>query len=110
MLKLPLPRLIRPKPDPLGLYFRAGYNDHEAISSAVLAGRTHFTGVVVDAHRVERHRELLDLAEKSNLECVLDPCTQASAMPGGYSQRLGELPWGVERCHRISDFAPSRLL
>jgi hypothetical protein len=110
MVDVPVPRLIRPNLDPVGLYLRAGYNDHKDIANAILAGRTHFTGVVVDAHRMERHREMLDLVEKTNLECVLDPCTQAASMPGGYSEALGALPWGRGRRHELADFESTRLL
>ncbi len=110
MLEVPVPRLVRPNLDPVGLYLRVGYNDHRDIAEAVLSGRTHFTGVVVEAHRLARHREMLDLVEKTNLECVLDPCTQAAATPGGYSETLGALPWGGGRRHELRDFETSRLL
>ncbi len=110
MGELSVPRLVRPALTPLGLYLRVGYNDHREIAAAIVSGRTQFSGVVVDAHRIDRHRELLDLVEKAGLECILDPCTQASAMPGGYSDALGELPWGAGHRHRPADFEASRLL
>lgn len=110
MPNVPVPRLVRPVLDPLALYFRAGYNDHRELSSALASGRRRFTGVVVEANRVERHREMLDLAERSKLECVLDPCTQAAATPGGFSESLGNLPWGSGRRQRYSDFEGEALI
>lgn len=110
MQEVPVPRLVRPTRNPLGLYFRVGYNDHAEVMAAISAGRTHFSGVVVEAHRLDRHREMLDLVESKGLECILDPCTQASAMPGGYSRALGALPWGAGHRHRLSDFEPTKLL
>jgi hypothetical protein len=98
------PRLVHPASLPLGLYFRAGRNDHSALGQALSSGQRSFFGIVFEAWRLARHRELLHLSEKSNLECILDPCTQASATIGGYNKELGKLPWGVSRPHRPSDF------
>ena len=99
-----LPRYIRPALQPLGLYFRVGRNDHTTLTPLLAHGQRSYYGVVVDAARVQRHRELLKEAERARLECILDPCTQASATIGGYGEKLGKLPWGLDRPHRTEDF------
>jgi len=98
------PRSLRPVPDQLGLYFRAGYNDHRDLAAAIASGKRKFLGIVFEAHRVERHRELIDSAEKAKLECILDPCTQPSATLGGHSVRLATLDWCSDRPHHRKDF------
>ncbi|TKC89723.1 hypothetical protein FAZ69_12470 [Trinickia terrae] len=100
----PFPRLVKPASQPLGLYFRAGQNDHAPLSQLLAQGQRSYYGVVVEAKRAERHRELLKEAERGRLECILDPCTQASATIGGFSEKLGALPWGVGRPHAVDDF------
>ena len=72
-----LPRSVKPAPQPLGLYFRAGQNDHTVLSSSLAQGHRSFHGIVFEARRVPRHRELLKDAERFRLECILDPGTQA---------------------------------
>lgn len=104
MKSIPSLRAVRPAPEPLGLYFRAGRNDHTTLSHLLSAGHRSFFGIVFDASRAKRHKELIDLAEKSRLECILDPCTQASATVGGYGKAYGDLPWGVGRQQSPSDF------
>jgi hypothetical protein len=69
----------------------------------VLRG-SHFHGVVIDACRTDFDKELREAASKRRLDVVLDPRTQESALPGGFSERLGKLPWGVGRTHVRSDF------
>jgi hypothetical protein len=100
----PFPRFIKSAPQPLGLYFRAGPNDHTTLSQLLAQGQRSYYGIVFDATRVKRHDELLNEAEKARLECILDPCTQASATVGGYSEKHAKLPWGLERPHTYQDF------
>lgn len=98
------PRAIRPAPDPLALYFRVGRNDHRAILNLAAAGDLACFGGVVDPTRVDLHKELLDQILSRRLDAILDPRTQSSATPGGYSEGLGKLPWGVGRPHTSTDF------
>ncbi|MFM9887005.1 MAG: hypothetical protein ACKVQT_28590 [Burkholderiales bacterium] len=100
----PIPRFVRPVPRPLGLYFHAGFNAHTTLSELLANGQRSYHGVVVDATRVKRHADLLRGAERSRLECILDPCTQASATVGGYTDKHGNLPWGRRRPHVVGDF------
>jgi hypothetical protein len=86
------------------LYFRVGYNDHKEMLDFLAAGRTGFFGIVADPTLMDRHRELREQVLKHRLDVVLDPKTQQSATPGGFSEKLGELPWGVKRPHCPSDF------
>lgn len=98
------PRVIRPAPPPLGLYFRPGWNEHKDVLSALEAGKTAFFGVVFDPARLDRQKELRERVLTLRLEAILDPRTQASALPGGYSTELGALPWGAGRQHAPADF------
>jgi len=92
---LPRPRAARPAPQSLGLYIRAGRNDHKALLNLLSAGNLGCFGVVIDAVQIAEHR----------LDAILDPKTQPSATIGGYTEALGELPWGLDRPHRAGDFA-----
>ncbi|MBI3044784.1 MAG: hypothetical protein HYY78_18355 [Betaproteobacteria bacterium] len=99
-----IPRAVRPSPVALGLYFRAARNDHTALSQIISTGPRDFHGIVFDASRLKRHKELLDVAEKARLECILDPCTQASATVGGFNDGHAALPWCGDRPHSLDDF------
>ena len=98
------PRLIRPAPDPLGLYFRAGRNDHRELLDLLAAGETRFFGVVCDPTHSKFQREMMDRAMQRRLDLILDPRTQASATIGGFTDALGDLPWGRGRAHVEDDF------
>lgn len=97
-------RLVRPAPDPLGLYVRAGRIDQKDIQTFITAGSGGLTGVVFEAKRVASQKELLALVLDRGLDAVLDPQTQAMATAGGYSESLGRLPWASGRPHTIADF------
>ena len=101
------PRLLRPAPDPIGLYFRAGRNDHRPLLDLLAAGESRFFGVVCDPTHVKFQRELVERATERRLDIILDPRTQASATPGGFTSTLGELPWGSGRVHVEDDFRGS---
>lgn len=105
----PMPRLVRSAPSPLGLYFRADLNAHTTLSQLLVSGQRSYHGVVIDATRTKRHADLLKEAERSRLECILDPCTQASATIGGYTDKQGDLPWGRKRPHLTEDFKGASL-
>ena len=62
---LPRPRAVRPAPDPVGLYVRAGRNDHKALLNLLSAGDLRCFGVVIDAVHVGRHRELREQASST---------------------------------------------
>jgi hypothetical protein len=101
---LPRPRAVRPAPESLGLYIRAGRNDHKALLNALSAGDLGCFGVVIDAVHVGRHKELREQVIEHRLDAILDPRTQAAATIGGHTEALGRLPWGVDRPHRVNDF------
>ena len=98
------PRIVRPTPEPLGLYFRVGRNDHKHFSDLIATGNTSLFGAVLDPTNLKRHSELRDQIRDHKMDVILDPKTQESATPGGFKQQLGELPWGVGRPHMQSDF------
>ncbi len=99
-----LPRVIRATQSPLGLYLRAARGDARSMHTFLELRGSHFHGVVIDPCRTEIDKELREAASKRRLDVVLDPRTQESALPGGYNERLGKLPWGVDRTHVPSDF------
>jgi hypothetical protein len=101
MNSIPSLRAVRPAPEPLGLYFRGGRNDHMTLSHLLSAGHRSFFGIVFDASRAKRHKELIDLVEKSCLECILHPCTQASTTVGGY-QILRKFRDNIDRWNFLS--------
>lgn len=97
-------RLVRPAPDPLGLYVRAGRADQKDIQTFITSDSGGLAGVVFEAKRVIGQKELLALVLDRGLDAVLDPQTQAMATPGGFSESLGKLPWGAGRRHTLADF------
>ncbi|MFQ5954119.1 MAG: hypothetical protein ACE5JZ_03545 [Kiloniellales bacterium] len=104
VIQMSPPRAVRPAPEPLGLYVRAGRNDHIELLNLLAAGDAECFGVVFDAVHVNRHKELREQIVERRLDAILDPKTQPAATVGGYTEALGALPWGVGRPHRIDDF------
>lgn len=105
VMSFPVPRTIRQAPAPLGLYLRAGRNDHRVLRDLIAAGDASCSGLVIDPTLLGRHAELRSLATQYRLDLVLDPLTQAAATPGGFKQAVGSLPWSVaDRPHTASDF------
>ena len=101
---IPLRQSSLTKPQPLGLYFRPGWNEHRDVLAALETGRTGFFGVAFDPTHMDRQKELRERVLGAQLDSVLDPRTQAAALPGGFSEGLGNLPWGLGRQHRRDDF------
>jgi hypothetical protein len=92
-------------PDPLGLYIRAGRNDQGDLLDLIAAGDASCFGVVFDPTLVKSQRELREQVLASRLDAILDPRTQVAAMPGGFTESLGKLPWGGNTVQNTSDFA-----
>jgi len=68
------------------------------------AGERGMFGFVIDAHNVERHRELIVEARRRKFDLILDPKTQQMGLPGSHTETLSALPWGLERHHGVADF------
>lgn len=99
------PRAVRPAPEPLALYLRAGRNDHLALMNLIAAGDTGCFGVVFDAAQEERHKELKEQVLGNRLDVILDTKAMQLALPGGYTKSLAKLPWAdAERMHLPADF------
>jgi hypothetical protein len=63
-------RLVRPVPDPLGLYVRAGRLDHRELQSFIEVGTSGISGVVFEAKRVAHQKELLMLVLERGLDAL----------------------------------------
>jgi hypothetical protein len=70
----------------------------------IATGERGIFGFVIDARSIERHRELITEARRHEFDVILDPKIQQMGFPGGHTEGLAALPWGLERHHNISDF------
>lgn len=98
------PRVVRPAPEPLGLYFRVAYNDQKALIDTIGSRGLGFHGVVFDPLNEERHSELHDLVLERKRDAILDPRTQELGSVGGYKPKMSALPWAMNRPHVPGDF------
>jgi len=98
-------RIVRPAPDPLGLYIRAGRTDQKELQTFITSRALAFTGVVFEAKRATHQKELLTLVLEEGLDAVLDPQTQQMATIGGYAIGMDKLPWSKKRPHARDDLA-----
>lgn len=87
------PRAVKPAPQPLGLFLRAGRNDHGLLLNMLASGDAAYFGAVLDPTKIGRHAELRDVLIEKRLDAILDPMTQQLALPGSFNEKLGELPW-----------------
>lgn len=104
VIQLPRPRQQRPQPEGLGFYVRVGRNDHVELLHLIATGERDIFGFVIEAHNIERHRELITEARRHDFDVILDPKTQQMGFPGAHTETLAALPWGLERHHNITDF------
>lgn len=102
--QFPSPRIVRSTPEPLGLYVRLGRNDHTEFLNLLATGDAGCFGTVFDPTYLKRHQELQHQVLAHKLDAILDPRTQAAATPGGFTEALGKLPWGLGRQHVTDDF------
>ena len=101
----PVIRLIRSAPDPLGLFLRVGQAGQKDLQTFITAGDASFSGVVFEAKRVNKQKELLSLVLEHRIDAVLDPQTQAMGTAGGYTKAMDSLPWSAKRTHTVDDFS-----
>lgn len=99
------PRTLRPVAEPLGLYIRAGKNDHRELLSMLSSGASTGCGVVFDPSQLKPQRELLQRVLDRRLDAILDPRTQPLATVGGHTQSLAKLNWGKPAPHSVDDFS-----
>jgi hypothetical protein len=83
---------------------RAGFNGHVALLDLLGSGEKGIFGVVIDAQHLDRHRELITEARRRDLDVVLDPKVLQMGFPGGVTEGLSVLPWGLDRPHTVVDF------
>lgn len=98
------PRAVRPVPDPLGFYIRPEYRDQKVLLDFFASNGTLFSGVIFNPVHLHRQRELLEQVLDRKIDAILDPKTQEMATPGAYTEKLGELPWGLQRQYNHDDF------
>jgi hypothetical protein len=104
-MSAPRLRLVRPAPDPLGLFIRTGRIAQEDLQNFITSRAAMFTGAVFEAKRVAQQKELLSLVLDKELDAVLDPLTQPMATAGGYVSAMSNLPWAEKRPHILADLA-----
>lgn len=107
VIHLPRPMALRTAAPRLGHYLRVGRNEHKEIAYLLAEGERRYSGIVIDGHLAERHKELKTEAEKLGLETILDPKTHATAFEGGFTDSLGELPWIGGKQSTLGDFIGS---
>jgi len=104
VIRLPRPRSQRPAPEGLGFFVRVGRNDHIELQHLIRAGEEGIFGFVIDAHNIERHKDLITEARQHEFDVILDTKIQQMGFPGAHTEGLAALPWGLERHHNITDF------
>jgi hypothetical protein len=104
VVQLPRPQRLRPSASRPGYYLRVSRNDHKEVANRLAEGERAYTGVVLDAHNVTRHKELITVASQFGLDAVLDTRSHAAAFVGGFTGSLGELPWGLGRQSSLVDY------
>jgi hypothetical protein len=104
VVRLPRPAASRPAPDPIGFYVRVGRNDHVELLDLIATGERGIFGLVIEAHNVGRHRDLMTEARQHGLDLVLEPKVQQMALPYGNTEALATLPWASNRHQNITDF------
>jgi hypothetical protein len=104
VIRLPRPSVQRPNLEGLGFYVRVGRNDHVALLDLLATGEEGIFGFVIDAQNVSRHKELVTEARRRDLDVTFDPKIQQMGFPGGLTEGLAALPWGLERHHNVTDF------
>jgi hypothetical protein len=104
VIRLPRPRSQRPAPEGLGFFVRVGRNDHNELQHLIRTGEDGIFGFVIDAHNIERHKDLITEARQHDFDVILDPKIQQMGFSGAHTKGLAALPWGLERHHNITDF------
>ncbi|MEC5325655.1 hypothetical protein [Aurantimonas sp. A3-2-R12] len=105
VIHLPRPTAARASKPHLGHFLRIGWNDHKQVRDLLAEGERGYQGLVIEAQHANRHEDLLAAAQKADADLILDPKTQVSALPGGFTDSLGALPWSAgDRPHNLQDF------
>lgn len=104
VIRLPRPRLQRPGPEGLGFFVRVGRNDHVELLHLIRTGEESIFGFVIEAHNIERHKDLITEARQRDFDVILDPKIQQMGFPGAHTEGLAALPWGLDRHHNVTDF------
>ena len=98
-----LPRPVREVPQPLGLYFRPGLNDHWEFLKLLAENQRDFSGLVFDAALDSRQEELRRQTLRRGLDAILDTRALELATPGGFTGARTGLAWAGPQPHRPAD-------
>ena len=101
----PMPRLVHPLPDPLGLYIRPGYTDHRVLLALLSEGQSALTGIVFEPSWDDRQEELRAEIQRRDLESVLDTRAMELGTRGGFNTSRAKLPWAGDQPHQPADLA-----
>lgn len=104
IIQLPRSQLTKVPVGSLAFFVRVGRNDHREMLDLIATGERGIFGFVIEAQHVDRHKELLVEGRRRNFDLILDPKTQPMALPGGHTDNLASLPWGLDRHHVLADF------
>lgn len=104
VVHLPRSRSQRPATEGLGFFVRVGRNDHVELLHLIRTGEEGIFGFVIDAHNIDRHKDLITEARQRDFDVILDPKIQQMGFPGSHTGGLAALPWGLQRHHNVTDF------
>jgi len=98
------PRAVRSIPDPLGFYIRPEHRDQKVLLDFFSSHGAPFSGVIFNPVHLHKQKELLEQVLDRKIDAILDPKTQELASIGRYNEKLGNLPWGLQRQHNYDDY------
>ena len=99
--------ILRPMPNPFGMYFRLRSKDRASILEVLAQGTKNFSGIVCGPLLARNDKEVRDAIRKISLDVVLDPQTQQLAYEGSFTRGLGSLPWGSRKPQTWEDYSGS---
>jgi hypothetical protein len=95
--------LVQPRPQPLGWYVRAGYNDHLTLSKFVEGGGRP-AGVVLLPEYAQRHESLRGHLKTTHVELILEThALEQGFVEANRRPSLQALPWRTARAHTAKD-------
>jgi hypothetical protein len=93
-------------PTPLRNFLRPGRASARSLQDMISGGRSPCDGVVIDSTLLSHERGLLEAANASDIQTILDPRSLELASIGGRVRTgVSDLPWAMSDVHSRSSFA-----